>query len=399
MYLDWKSDLGPVDLAGLNHLRYLLLTKGTLTMTTSQKKLIGANYLDLDTPSLLLDLDLLDKNIATMADFLGDLPCSLRAHSKSHKCPTIAHKQIAAGAIGICCQKLGEAEIMAHHGIEDILITNQIVGRTKIARLISLLSITSEVKVAVDSRENVKALANALEAAGDQLKVLIEIEIGMGRCGVLPGEAVVELAKLIDQSPNLELAGLMGYEGHCVNIVDFEERREKTQDAISSLLQVKDDVVSADIEVDILSAGGTGTYNFTGCYPGITEIQAGSYIFMDTTYGQVLKDFDHSLSILATVISKPESNRIVLDCGVKTLVGDLGTPMIQNLQPAKRCNLSEEHSIWIYENAMDDVSVGDKVKVLPGHCCSTVNMHDQYYVLEENRVVDVWEISAARMTQ
>jgi D-serine deaminase-like pyridoxal phosphate-dependent protein len=369
-------------------------------MTSSRQDLpTGASYLDLDTPSLLVDLDILENNIAKMAEFISGVPCSLRAHSKTHKCPTIAHKQIAAGAIGICCQKLGEAEVMAHHGIKDILITNQIVGRTKITRLIKLLSIADDVTVAVDSHKNVEGLATALEASGDRLGVLLEIEVGMGRCGVAPGEPAVELAKLIERSPNLEFKGLMGYEGHCMNVIDSEERRKLTHDANSRLLQARDDIEAIGIEVGIISAGGTGTYNITGRFPEITEIEAGSYIFMDTTYRQVLKDFDQSLSVLATVISKPADNRIVLDSGVKTLVGDIGIPAIQGLRPALKCKLNEEHSLWFYEGTMDDIGVGDKVRVLPGHCCSTVNMHDYYYVLQGDRVVDVWEISAARRAQ
>jgi D-serine deaminase-like pyridoxal phosphate-dependent protein len=360
---------------------------------------MGANYLDLDTPSLLLDLDILEKNIARMADFLRDSPCTLRAHAKTHKCPTIAHKQIAAGAIGICCQKLGEAEIMAQHGVEDILITNQIVGKVKITRLIQLLGTAPKVKIAVDNPMNVLELSQAMETSGEKLGVLIEIDIGMGRCGVLPGKPALDLAKLVVQSKHLELAGIMGYEGHCVNIEDFKERREQTKAALSKLLEVRDGIESAGIEINIISSGGTGTYSITGSYPGITEIEAGSYVFMDTSYRRVLDDFDQSLFVLATVTSKPAKDRIVLDCGVKTLVGDLGTPQIQGLRPASKTKLSEEHSIWFYENAMDDVHLGDKVRLLPGHCCSTVNMHDHYYVIQEGRVVDLWKISAARMTQ
>jgi D-serine deaminase-like pyridoxal phosphate-dependent protein len=272
---------------------------------STQFSIIGANYLDLDTPTLLLDLDVLENNIAKMAEFFKSAPSALRPHSKTHKCPAIAQKQLAAGAIGICCQKLGEAEIMAEHGITDILITNQIVGNQKISRLIQLLDITPDVKVAVDNRENAEELAEAAESSGKNLKVLVEIEVGMGRCGVMPGEAALKLAKVIDRTPHLELAGLMGYEGHCVNIVDFDERRSQTYNAIAKLLQVKDDIENAGIEIDIVSAGGTGTYNISGPIPGITEIEAGSYVFMDTTYRQVLDDFDQSLSVLATVTSKP----------------------------------------------------------------------------------------------
>ena len=179
----------------------------------------GTNYLDLDTPSLLLDLDILENNITKMADFFSDLPCSLRPHAKTHKSPTIALKQIAAGAIGICCQKLGEAEIMAQHGIDDILITNQIVGSTKIGRLIRALEASPGIKVAADNHKNIEELATAMEASNKHLGVLLEIEVGMGRCGVIPGKSAIDLAKRIDRSPNLIFAGVMGYEGHCINIL------------------------------------------------------------------------------------------------------------------------------------------------------------------------------------
>lgn len=362
-------------------------------------KSIGKNYLDLDTPSLLLDLEILENNIAKMANFMNGLPCDLRPHSKTHKSPTIAKMQIEAGAIGICCQKLGEAEVMAEHGIKDILITNQIVGNRKISRLMKLLAQSVDIKVAVDSFENAHELERAAEDAGENLGVLIEIDIGMGRCGILPGQPAVDLAKIIESSAHLDFVGLMGYEGHCVTIRDYPEREDCTKRAISSLLQTKEEIESIGIGVKLVSAGGTGTYNITGHLPGVSEIEAGSYVFMDTTYRQVLSDFEGSLSVLATVISKPTSDRFVLDSGVKTLVGDLGTPSIPGLESVKHNRFSEEHSVWAFDSMIDKVSVGDKVKVIPGHGCSTVNMHDQYYVLQDDLVVDVWEIAAARRTQ
>lgn len=360
---------------------------------------IGAFFLELDTPSLLLDLDLLKTNIAKMTQFMEGQPCDLRPHSKTHKCPTIAKMQIESGAIGICCQKLGEAEIMAEHGIMDILITNQIVGDAKVSRLMKLLDIAPDVKVAVDNQMNIEILAKAAKLNRKLLHVLIEVDVGMKRCGVRTYEQALQLAKLIDDSPHLNLAGLIGYEGHCVNIQSFEERKGRTHEALSLLLTVRDELKSAGYKAEIISAGGTGTYDITGQYPGITEIEPGSYIFMDTTYRRVIKDFEHSLSVLATVTSTPSNDRFVLDCGVKTLVGDFGTPEIPEIGSAKNLRLSEEHSIWSYDGSIDSIAIGRKVRVIPGHCCSTVNMHDHYHVIEDDRVVGIWEIAAARRAQ
>lgn len=358
----------------------------------------GMRYQELDTPCLLLDLDILESNIAKMAAFVSEGPTALRPHSKTHKCPVIAQKQIKAGAIGICCQKLGEAEVMCAHGIRDILITNQIVGSVKISRLMELAHM-ADVKVAVDDFSNVAALADTARAAGIQSGVVIEVDVGMGRCGVKPGEATVELAKFIEHTPGIKLRGLMGYEGHCVDLPDFQERQAKTRDANALLVKSKKTVENAGIEVGIVSAGSTGTYMITGRCPGITEIEAGSYVLMDTSYRKVVTDFDLSLTVLATVTSRPAGNVVTLDCGVKTLAGDYGTPEILGLPPVLSCGLSEEHSTWVYRNNVDRMQVGDKVRVLPAHCCTTVNLHDYYYVIRGDCVVDIWPIAAARKTQ
>ena len=355
-------------------------------------------YHDLDTPSLLVDLDIFESNIERMAAFMSQGTTVLRPHAKTHKCPVIAQRQIEAGAIGICCQKLGEAEVMCAHGIEDVLITNQIVGPIKVARLVNLAR-TADVKPAVENPVNVDALADAAQAAGLELGVIIEVDVGMSRCGVAPGEATAELARLIDRTPGVKLQGLMGYEGHCVNLRDFEERKIKTARANALLVRSKEAVEAAGIEVGIVSAGGTGTYMITGRCPGITEVEAGSYVFMDTTYREVTTDFDVSLTVLATVISRPADNRIILDCGSKTLAGDHGTPAIQGLSPAASCHLSEEHSTWGYEEPVRNVRIGDKVRVITGHCCSTVNLNDDFYVIQGEDVVDIWPIPAARKTR
>jgi D-serine deaminase-like pyridoxal phosphate-dependent protein len=370
----------------------------TTNAPTVQGAGIGSRHHDLDTPSLLLDLEVFEANVARMAGYMKQRGAQLRPHAKTHKCPAIAKRQIEAGAIGVCCQKLGEAEVMGAHGVSDVLITNQIVGPTKIQRLITLAGLI-DVKVAVDNPSNVKALAEAAEAAGITLGIVVEVDVGMGRCGVQPGDDTVALAQLIDRTAGVRLRGLMGYEGHCVSIADYEKRQAETHLANQRLIESKNAVEAAGIEVDIVSAGGTGTYMFTANCPGINEVEAGSYIFMDTSYHQVLSDFDFSLTVLATVISRPAAEKVILDCGSKTLAGDHGVPAIHGLPPASRCRLSEEHSIWVFENGAPDLKVGDKVRVIPGHCCSTVNLHDVYYVTQDARIVGIWPISAARKTQ
>ncbi len=359
---------------------------------------VGSRVVQIDTPSLLVDLDVFEANLARMSEFLRQGSTKLRPHSKSNKCPVIAQKQVAAGAIGICCQKLGEAEVMASHGIRDILITNQIVGPIKIARLMAVAR-GCDLKVAVDNPGNVDALAEAASAARLRLGVVIEVNVGMNRCGVLPGEPTVELARHIMRRPSLQFRGLMGYEGHCVDLPDFQERKTQTEKAMALLVQTRDAVQAANIEVDIVSGGGTGTYMITGRYPGITEIEAGSYVFMDTTYRQALTDFDNSLTVLSTVISRPANNRVVLDCGVKTLAGDYGTPAIEGVRPALSCGLSEEHSTWVYDSNMQDLAVGDKVRVIPAHCCATINLHDRLFAVRREVVEDIWEIAGCGKTR
>lgn len=367
-------------------------------MTIYQPR-VGMRDEELDTPALLINLDIFESNITIMANFMVQGETELRAHAKTHKCPIIAQKQIEAGAIGICCQKLGEAEVMAAHGIADILITNQVVGPIKIARLVEVAGISPGIIVAVDNPDNVCALAEAANAAGLELGVVIEVDVGMERCGVAPGEAAVGLARTIDRTPGVRFRGLMGFEGHCVDLPDVEARRARTAKANALLVESKEAVEAAGIEVEIVSGGGTGTYMFTGRYPGITEVEAGSYIFMDTSYRQALTDFDISLTVLATVVSKLADDRIILDCGSKTLAGDYGTPAIQGFPPQVHCSLSEEHSTWGYEEGLPAVQVGDKMRVLPAHCCATVNLHDEYYVIRGDEIVDIWPIAARGKTR
>ncbi|MDE0298933.1 MAG: DSD1 family PLP-dependent enzyme [Candidatus Poribacteria bacterium] len=360
---------------------------------------IGISKEEIDTPALLIDLDVFEANIQTMAKFFKTVNAELRPHAKTHKTPIIAHKQLEAGAIGITCAKLGEAEAMVHSGIRDVLIANQVVGTQKIARLINLAK-NSEIMVAVDDADNVDQLSAAAEAKGVTLRVLIEVSTGMGRCGVMPGESTLALARHILKSKALKFEGLMGYEGHTVARPDLIERKIETGKAVELLIDTKHFLEEYGVAVNIMSGGGTGTFAITGSYPEITEIQAGSYVFMDSTYHNVegVGDrFQCSLTLLTTVVSRPEPTRIIVDAGMKVLAKEFGIP--QPLADGLEMRgLSEEHGTMDAEPSVD-LKPGEKLEILPTHCCTTVNLHDRYYGVRNGIVESVWEIAARGKSQ
>ncbi len=353
---------------------------------------VGMPKEEMDTPALLLDLDKLEANIARMSAFFADRPAKLRPHTKTHKCPIIAHKQIAAGAIGVTSAKLDEAEAMAQAGIRDILIANQIVGRRKIERLMGLAGWT-EVMIAVDDARNVADLSTAATSRGVSLRVLVEVDVGMGRCGVEPGEPAVALAREVASSPGLIFEGLMGYEGHAVMRPTFEERREKAEAAMALLVGAKERVEAAGLEVRIVSGGGTGTYNVTGAYPGVTEVQAGSYATMDVRYRDCGVGFECALTCLATVISTPRPGVAITDAGMKALTPEFGMPEVVGQEGITVKKLSEEHGAL---ELTDGVSLcpGDKIELIPSHGCTTINLHDQFYALRHGVVEAIWPIAA-----
>jgi D-serine deaminase-like pyridoxal phosphate-dependent protein len=356
---------------------------------------------ELDTPALLIDLDKMEANIQTMADYFTTVNTMLRPHVKTHKTPIISHKQIAAGAIGVTCAKLGEAEAVIHAGIRDVLIANQVVGAQKIARLINLAK-HSEIMVAVDSPQNVQAISEAAVAKGATVRILIEVNIGMDRCGVEPSKPTLELAEQICQSPNLKFEGLMGYEGHTVSKPDRAERDAATREAMQRLVETKYYVEKRGVEVSIMSGGGTGTFNITGNIPEMTEVQAGSYVFMDSTYRNVKgvgEQFDCSLSVLATVVSRPDPNRMIVDTGLKVLAKEFGIPQPIGVTGVEMTGLSEEHGKMQVSDVNVSLTPGDKIEILPTHCCTTVNLHDRYYGIRNGIVESVWEIAARGKAQ
>ena len=353
---------------------------------------VGLHMKDLDTPALLLDAAALERNVAHMAGYLASRPCGLRPHSKTHKCPAIAWMQLKAGAVGITCAKLGEAEVMAQASIEDLLIANQVVGVRKITRLVHLAQYT-RVTVAVEDEANATELSAAAGAAGTTLRVILEVDVGMKRCGVAPGEASLALARRVVSLPNLQFDGIMGYEGHCVMIADMDERRRAAEQAMALLVGTKDLLVEKGIPVAIVSGGGTGTYQITGNYAGVTDIQAGSYATMDTKYASVPGvDFEYALHIIARVISTT-GDRAIVDAGMKTMTHEFGLPVVANPEGWALAKLSEEHGILARQGG-PPLKPGDTVELIPSHGCTTINLHDAYHVTRDGVVEAVWPVAA-----
>ncbi|HSU57483.1 MAG TPA: DSD1 family PLP-dependent enzyme [Candidatus Dormibacteraeota bacterium] len=348
-------------------------------------------FADVDTPALLLDHSALCSNLELMAGYFKNRHAKLRPHFKSHKCTTIARMQIDAGAIGMTCAKLGEAEVLADAGITNILIANQIVGRVKIRRLVEL-SRRANPLVAVDSADNVKMLSEAAASAGVQFGVLIEIDVGMSRCGLPPGAAAVELARLIRSVPGLRLEGLQGYEGHCVDLRDETQRLGQTKKALDLLVGTRRQLEAAGIAVRIVSGGGTGTYAINGDYDGIDEVQAGSYACMDWWYTDIRPEFKQAMSILATVISRPKPGVIVIDVGRKGIGAEWGAPRVRNIPGSQVVSFTSEEHMKISVPEDSPLKVGDRLEIIPSHGCTTSNLYSEFVVYENGSLNARWPI-------
>jgi D-serine deaminase-like pyridoxal phosphate-dependent protein len=362
--------------------------------STDLKHWIGKPLAEVDTPSLVLDLDALRANIKRMAGFFAGRHCQLRPHFKSHKCTRIVLLQMEAGAVGITCAKLGEAEVLADAGVEDILIANQIVGPVKILRLMDLAR-RAKPMVAVDSPENIRMLSEAAAAAGLHLRVLVEVDIGMHRCGVAPGQAALDLARLVASAPGLSFEGLQGYEGHSVDLRDQAERTEKTRAALKLLVETRRQIERSGLPVRIVSGGGTGTYTMTGDCEGIDEVQAGSYAAMDWYYHDIRPEFQQAQSILATVISRPAPDKAIADVGRKGIGGEWGPPRVKNMPGAEVVKFGSEEHVSIALPADRQVRVGDQVELIPSHGCTTCNLYREYVVHRSGIVTDIWPIEGS----
>ncbi len=358
---------------------------------------------ELDTPVLMVDAASFERNIARMSALAAEAGIAYRPHAKAHKSPHVAKLQIEAGAVGVCCAKLGEAEVMAEAGIEDILITTGVIGRSKVMRLVNAAQ-KSRIAVVVDDADNIADLAAGAQTAGLRLDVLVEVDVGQGRCGVPPGPRAAELAVLIDGNPWLTFKGLQGYQGAVQMRASLAERRSAVEKALDLLNRSADLVRKAGIEIAVLTGGGTGTSVIDIALGGLTELQPGSYIFMDTNYSAIewqdapAPPFESSLSVYAGVISRPAPNRVILDSGWKAISGDGGPPMAINHPEAVFRFAGDEHGELSFPGD-SPLAVGDKVVLMPSHCDTTVNLHDRFIITRDDEVEDIWEIAARGRSQ
>jgi len=343
---------------------------------------------DIETPALLIDLDNLEYNIRFMADYMKDKTAKLRPHYKTYKCPTISHMQIEAGAKGICCAKLGEAETLVLAGVKDVLIANQVVDPVKVARLAGLARY-SKITVATDNIENIKNLSRAAKQYGSKIYVLVEVDVGMKRCGINTADEAYDLAKIICNSEGLVFEGIQAYEGHIIHNRDVNVRQRGVEDMISKVNGIKTHLEKKGITVKEISGGGTGTYNLTGNNTIWTEIQAGSYVFIDTVYDELGLGFKSALTVYTTVIHKRKGMAIT-DAGVKVCTSDQGIPKIKGY-PHLKLQLHEEHGLILDEK--NELEYMQKIEYVPSHCCTTVNLHDHYYCVRNGLLESVWHIS------
>jgi len=344
------------------------------------------------TPALLVDLDAMEANLRGMEDFFRDRRCKLRPHFKNHKIPLLAWKQIRAGAIGMTCATLREAEILVDHGIGSILIANEIAGQEKPERLADLARHAS-VMVAVDNRHSVRDLATAQRNRKAQIEVLVDVNIGLNRCGVAPGQAALDLARYAaDQG--LEVRGIMGYDGHLQAVPPSAERDEIVRQGSKAIVESAALLESAGIDVStIRSTGGTGTYAVSGDYPGITEIQAGSYLLMDNIYLSRSAPFQRSLTVLATVISTWGVEHAVLDCGVKAISGERGLPAVKDVPGAQLTALHAEHALLELDpHVSPELTPGQKVQVWVHYSDATVNLHSQMFGVRHGELEEIFKI-------
>jgi D-serine deaminase-like pyridoxal phosphate-dependent protein len=364
---------------------------------TAMSSLIGLPIEDLDTPALLLDRRAFESNLRKMAAFFAGRPQQLRPHFKNNKCTRIAQLQMAAGsAVGITCAKLGEAEALVDAGIRDILVANQVVGRLKVERLARLAG-RATIRVAVDHADHVKAIGEAARAAGSTVGLLIEVDIGMGRCGLAPGEPALELTRLITRTPGVRFDGIQAYEGHLVAVKEPAERARRLREDMERAVQTRRLIERAGIPVAILSGGSTSTYAITGQVDGVDEIQAGTYPTMDWMYKELVPDFEIALSVGARVISRPAPDRAVLDVGLKGLGDEFGPPKAKgHLAEDIPFRLSEEHCTG---TNVPDWPLGTLVELIPSHVCTTCNLYRQIHVHQDGRVAEVWPIEAAGRLQ
>lgn len=355
--------------------------------------LVGQKTDALDTPALIVDRDVLLANIDHMASALRERETGWRPHSKAHKSPAVAHLQIAAGAHGITCAKVSEAEVYVASGIRDILIANQIVGPVKTRRLAHLARY-AEIAVAVDAFENVLEHEAAASEAGTSPRIVIEMNCGMNRAGIEPGEPALDLARRIHALKHVRFGGVMTWEGHTLSIAEPREREDAIRGALAPVLETVQAIRDAGIAVPIVSCGGTGTFLTTAGIEGVTEVQAGGGIFGDRFYRDLDVAVSPALALIVTVTSRPTPTRIIIDAGRKSLDPSNVLPDVVGLDNVIGRSFSAEHGTIELSAPNSDVRVGDRLRLNIGYSDQAVHLHEQMFVIQGDEIDAVWPTSA-----
>jgi D-serine deaminase-like pyridoxal phosphate-dependent protein len=363
---------------------------------------------DVPTPALLLDLDAFEANVARMAGHLKTRGKGFRPHGKTHKCPQIARALVRAGAAGQCVAKLSEAEVFADHGLGGLLVTTQVVGRQKVARAAALAARQRDTIFVVDDTRAVHDLSDAAGAlrARPPLRINVAVDLLYGRTGIAPGDAALELAKRIDSLPHVRLAGLQAYDGGASHTLGFEERRKRSEASMAQAIETRRLFERDGLACPLVSCGSTGTYNIDSEIDGVTELQPGSFMFMDTDYnriggrdGPVYRDFANALTVVTTVVSRRPGVAIV-DGGYKAFSTDRPfTPEVKGLPGVTYAWAGDEHGRLDLTNAPADVELGDRIEFVVPHCDPSVNLYDRFYCLRGDRVEAIWPIAARGLSQ
>jgi 3-hydroxy-D-aspartate aldolase len=358
---------------------------------------VGMRLEEVDTPALILELDAFETNLQRLADTVAGR-VRVRAHAKTHKCPDVARRQIAAGAVGVCCQKVSEAEAMVAGGVADVLVSNEIVGARKLERLAALAG-RARIGVCVDDAGNVRDLQAAAQRAGVTIDTYLELEVGMRRCGVAPGAPAVELARAVVASPHLRFAGLHAYHGRAQHIRSAEERRAVIVTAARHVKDTKAMLEQAGIACPIVTGAGTGTFMLEVELGAWDEIQPGSYAFMDHDYARnewapPMPRFEHALFVIATVMSRPDPALAILDAGLKASSVDSGMPAIWERPGLTYAHASDEHGFVEVAAGAAAPGLGEKLLLVPGHCDPTINLYDWYVCVRGGVVEALWPITA-----
>ncbi|MFV1964269.1 MAG: DSD1 family PLP-dependent enzyme [Pirellulaceae bacterium] len=356
---------------------------------------IGCSKDNLDTPALCVDLDVMEANIRSIVAMCRKHGVNWRPHAKCHKSPAIAQKLIQAGAIGVTCAKLGEAEIFAAGGVRDMLIANMIVGPKKLARLVALRRQADPI-VCADHSDQVVAFSRGMSEAGLTLRILVEVNIGMDRVGIAPGEPAIELARQVNDLPGVQLAGIMGYEGHLLTVPDPAEKETKIRESLAVLADAKRQLEQAGLPCPIVSCGGTGSFAYSIQQPEVTELQAGGCIFMDAFYRHACQvtEWDFALTVIATIVSRPTPERAVIDAGRKTMNITIHPAEFAGRNDIEIQGLHAEHGILKLAPTAQDLKIGDRLEIVPGYSDLTCVLHDHFFGFRQGKLEVIWPLQA-----